>query len=339
MKKDIFRKVSSAKKGIIKLIEEDISNSEKKIQFDENSPDGDEGKLSILNKPARVIHTFQGYHLPVRSEWFEGKTTRPRIRGKGINKGESGEFEYYILAIEPRKKNPLPKYFIIHYKDLINWVKEFNAPRGRNRRERKTWMANVAVSSDGTGYFRWGDEPNNERSNESRIIKFNNLNSLDDKLKDNDYSSSEDADSKYGKGGESDRHKNLKEHVRKNPEIVGLSKDSKHKVRDDVERLFISGDRADVVFVELDEKNKIIKIIAVEIELEGSKKLLVGAYQAIKYAILSAAEESLPLEFGLDKKVRAVLVAHETNYSEVISLCEKYGVGLIKVPESKIISK
>ncbi|MDP6403544.1 MAG: hypothetical protein QF467_08380, partial [SAR202 cluster bacterium] len=71
MKKDIFRKVSSAKKGIIKLIEEDISNSEKKIQFDENSPDGDEGKLSILNKPARVIHTFQGYHLPVRSEWFE----------------------------------------------------------------------------------------------------------------------------------------------------------------------------------------------------------------------------------------------------------------------------
>ena len=116
MKKDLFRSVSSAKRGIIKLIEKDILNSNLQIQFNKNSPDGDEGKVTINNKTARVIHRFQGYHLHVHPEWFKGKMPKPWGRGRGINKGETGEFEYYILAIEPRKEHPEPQYFVIHYK-------------------------------------------------------------------------------------------------------------------------------------------------------------------------------------------------------------------------------
>ena len=57
MEKDLFRSVSSAKKGIIKLIEKDILNSNLQIQFNKNSPDGDEGKVTINNKTARVAIT------------------------------------------------------------------------------------------------------------------------------------------------------------------------------------------------------------------------------------------------------------------------------------------
>ena len=82
-----------------------------------------------------------------------------------------------------------------------------------------------------------------------------------------------------GGSGESDRHKRLKEYVAQHPEIIGLGSSAKANV----EYRFTSGDRADVV---LTGGGAAFTAVEVELELEGAKNLVVGAYQAIKYAIL-----------------------------------------------------
>ena len=55
-----------------------------------------------------------------------------------------------------------------------------------------------------------------------------------------------------------------------------------------------------------------------------------------KYATLCAAEAGLELDFGSGKPVRAVLVAHETDYPEVSEIATKYGVEVISIAESSI---
>lgn len=149
--RDIFRTVSSATKGVLDMIATDLETASSTILFSPESPDGDQSKFSIHGGVARAIHRFQGYHLPVRSEWFDGQSPKPVIN--------KGEFDYYALAIEPKVDDPNPHYLLVHYLKLREWVLEFEAPLGRDWQDSRTWMANVHVFSDGVGYFKWGDEP------------------------------------------------------------------------------------------------------------------------------------------------------------------------------------
>jgi hypothetical protein len=307
----IFRDKSAATRGVLQMIERDLATAESEIQFNRQSPDGDPGKFSVLGATARAIHQFNGYHLPIRQEWFNGDSPKPKIN--------NGEFDYYALAIEPRRIDPQPHYLLVHYLTVRQWVLEFDAPLGNDWRHQKTWMGNVTLLSDGIGYFRWGDEPIGDFGRLSRALALDNVLSV---TPPSSVFNGSVPPSKYGNGGESDAHKNLKQYVAEHPELLGLFQ---YEAR--IERHFTSGDRADIVF-ESDSSN----YAAVEIELSGASNLLIGAHQAIKYAMLCAAEAGLPLEFGPEKAVKAFLVAHQTDYIEVEELARKYGITLVSIP-------
>jgi hypothetical protein len=255
--------------------------------------------------------------MPVRSEWFDGQSPKPVIN--------NGEFDFYALAIKPKVDDQNPHYLLVHYLTVRDWVLEFEAPLGRDWRDSRTWMANVHVFSDGAGYFKWGDEPNGEFGHNSRLVELDNVLSV---TTPNPSGENSGSGHKYGRGGESEAHKALKNYVASHPELLGLT--GVANVR--IERQFTSGDRADIVF----EGESPIHA-AVEIELSGASNLLVGAFQAIKYAMLCAAEAGLPLEFGPDGDVQAFLVAHETEYPEVEVFAAKYGISLISVSPDTVV--
>jgi len=166
-----FGTVGAARDGVVEMITRDIRERGIECEFNQDSPDGDPSKFTINGKVARAIHIYNGYHLPIRLEWFTGDYVLPTVK--------RGEFYYYVFAIEPKLSFdvPDPHYFIVDYLTVRKWVLEFNAPVGRDWRDQKHWMANIRPSSDGTAYFRWGDEPLND-SRRSREINLDNLGEL-----------------------------------------------------------------------------------------------------------------------------------------------------------------
>ncbi len=115
---------------------------------------------------------------------------------------------------------------------------------------------------------------------------------------------------KYGKGGESILHKQLKEYIARNPALIGLS-----NVTSLIEHKFISGDLVDILF----ESNSSEVDTVVEIELNH---VLPGIHQAIKYRALRCSQIGIPLN---SKKVKAVVVAWEFSEQE-IKLCLAYDI-------------
>lgn len=117
---------------------------------------------------------------------------------------------------------------------------------------------------------------------------------------------------KYGKGGESKEHKQLKKDIAKNPDKIGLNKS---EVTADEEHKFITGDMVDILFKPKKGKGNTV----VEIELYNVEP---GIHQAIKYRALRCSELGLTLK---DKNVKAIVVARQFKQPE-IKLCEKYGI-------------
>jgi hypothetical protein len=116
---------------------------------------------------------------------------------------------------------------------------------------------------------------------------------------------------KYGPGGEGKAHKELKEWISKHPEALNLT----DIVSVTVERTFISGDAADVVFTHKSGSHTVVEI--------ETTTPLPGAHQAIKYRALLCAENGLPLDTN---KVKAILVAWSVP-SKVQNFCKNHGVG------------
>ena len=81
-----------------------------------------------------------------------------------------------------------------------------------------------------------------------------------------------------------------------------------------VERRYISGDIADIVFEHFDGSFSVV-----EIETDYPEP---GAYQAIKYRALLCAEEKFPLD---SEKVRAYLVAWFFSES-LLTFCQGYEI-------------
>ncbi len=99
---------------------------------------------------------------------------------------------------------------------------------------------------------------------------------------------------KYGRGGEGEEHKRLKEWVLNHPEIVVRGPVLRHHE----EYRFDSGDRADIVF---DRPGG--KYCVVEVETDYPTP---GAHQALKYRTLKCAEQGLDIK---SSNVEAVVVA------------------------------
>lgn len=122
---------------------------------------------------------------------------------------------------------------------------------------------------------------------------------------------------KYGKGGESQEHKDLKLFIANNPEKIGLKKS---EVKAIVEHKYISGDLVDILFEPIIGVNNTV----VEIELDNVEP---GIHQAIKYRALRCSQLGLPLS---DNRVKATVVAWRFNQSER-DLCKKYDINYVVI--------
>lgn len=307
-----FRTVAAASQAVRSMIGADVGNK-RSVDFDDSSPDGDVGKFSIFGEPARAIHIFNGYHLPIRLEWFEGGVQRPEIN--------RGDFEWYVFAVEPRRENLEPHYVIVNYRRVRQWVLEFDAPLGRNWRDQNHWMATIRSFSDGTAYFRWGDEPRNDYSKPSRFLELDNV------LKVAPGATERTPDfALNGEGGESPEHEALKKYVAGHPELFGLDRSA----RPSVEYLYITGDRVDVLF-----EGGGREVTVIEVELSGASHLMIGVHQAIKYRALSAAERDIP-NVGPGTRVQAFVAAFKARYPETVGVARRYEVGLVEIDPAEL---
>lgn len=102
----------------------------------------------------------------------------------------------------------------------------------------------------------------------------------------------------YGKGGEGENHKKLKEYVYKHPETLGLTGIIERKT----EYVLLSGDRLDVFFV-LNDGSK----VAIEVKPSTSPDadVMRGLYQCVKYKAIMDAEDNV---HGKKANNRAILV-------------------------------
>lgn len=115
---------------------------------------------------------------------------------------------------------------------------------------------------------------------------------------------------KYGPTGEGSEHKQLKEWLANNPARLGY----KDVVEVTVERVFRSGDCADIVW-----RRKDGRYVVVEVETHIPEP---GAYQALKYRCLLCAEMRLELT---SPNVEAWVVARQIPES-VRALCARYDI-------------
>ena len=115
---------------------------------------------------------------------------------------------------------------------------------------------------------------------------------------------------KYGPTGEGSEHKRLKEWLANNPARLGYE----DVVEVTVERVFRSGDCADIVWRREDGR-----YVVVEVETYFPEP---GAYQALKYRCLLCAEMGLDLT---SPNVEAWVVAREIPEG-VRALCTRYGI-------------
>ncbi|MEE8077107.1 MAG: hypothetical protein V3T60_15980 [Candidatus Binatia bacterium] len=117
---------------------------------------------------------------------------------------------------------------------------------------------------------------------------------------------------KYGSGGESPEHRRLKEYVARRPWLLNLPGD----LRGECEYQFLTGDRADIVFV---RDKRVYAIVEVETARSDAE---VGMYQAVKYRCLAAASLLKRLD---TRGVRAFLIAPRL-LPEVRRQCKRFEV-------------
>ena len=121
---------------------------------------------------------------------------------------------------------------------------------------------------------------------------------------------------KYGRGGESPAHKQLKDWCANHPGELGLS--NVRTVPGTKERSFICGDSADVMFEMTGNRYAVL-----EVETDTPKP---GAHQALKYKTLLCAEKEIPVT---SDDVTAILVAWKIP-PDVRSFCDFYGITCVE---------
>lgn len=312
--------VAEAKNLVLDGIIRDLPNSVVSGVLDPHSPDPtDPGKFMLAGEPARVIHHFSGWHVPIDLAWFQGSFEKPRINRL--------PFHWYVFAIPTFDRYRRPHYLICDYLQMREWVLEFSAPKGNDHRDHSDWLVNVHVdvglSNETQAYFRWGDEPL-EWTRPSRIVCIDNALTL---LKYKLWPQGKGIYvGTHGEGGESEAHRRLKLYVAQHPAMLDLRPDAVFEM----EHEFCTGDRVDLLF----ENHRPVRAV-VEAELGGEMNLIVGVHQAIKYRSLAAAEKTYPLD---SPKVKAFVVAYEPGGEEVRALARGYDVGLLSVEPAKVLA-
>ncbi len=148
------------------------------------------------------------------------------------------------------------------------------------------------------------------------------LNHLGIELKSNhDYSPLLNALSNHRHGaGESPYHKQFKEYISKNPQILDLPKNIRNG---EIEQFLPSGDVADVLFVH----GKDWIIAEVKSRISDTADIYRGLYQCVKYRAVAEAFQS---EKGLQPSCRVVLVLEKEFPVELIELKNLLGIEVIE---------
>lgn len=169
--------IKEAKSQILDLLHIDLDESEYKGIIDKTPSDyKDIGKFLLLNKPARVIHRYNGWNIPINLDWFAGIDKFPIINNES--------FYWYAFAIPQYAGFRSKHYYICDYLQIKTWVEDFHAPLGIDHQDQRYWRANFKLyspqSSEELGYFFWGDEKIQNQENNSRIIKLDNIQDIVD---------------------------------------------------------------------------------------------------------------------------------------------------------------
>lgn len=308
--------VADAKRLVIDLIFRDVGSSPLAVAFDPASPDGDVGKFQIDGRPARAIHHFDGWYVPINLQWFDGGYDAPKIN--------RGPFHWYVFAIPQRGALTREHYLICDYLQMRDWVLDFAAPLGRDHRDHRSWRADLRVFLDDpeerSGYFRWGDEPVEATASPGRVFELNNAATL------GHTDLTGERVGVFGPGGESSAHRRLKLYVANHALDFGMS----DAATAHVEHRFRTGDRVDIMF-----QNHWPKRTVVEIEVAGEQNVCTGIHQAIKYRSLAEVEGGYNRS---SPTVRSLVVAYDTAYPSASALAERYEVDLVSVDSNRVLA-
>jgi len=314
-------KVSEAKALVFDGMFKDILHAGLSILVDHRSPDSsDPGKFMLAGKAARVVHHYDGWHVPINLSWFEGSLDQPTI--------QDGQFHWYVFAIPTLGRLARPHYLICDYLQIREWVLQFGAPLGRDHKHHKDWRADIRVdrglSNETQAYFRWGDEPIGEWLYPNRIVRLDNIGAAANEHRITELGFHIGS---TGAGGESEAHRRLKLFVAQNPALLSLSANAVSEV----EHRFITGDVVDVLF----KNHGPLRTVA-EIEVSGTENIIVGIHQAIKYRSLAAAESQIGIYEMQDP--RAHVVSYEDVAQEARDLAGAYNVNLLTVDKNAVLA-
>ena len=308
-------KVSEAKEMVLSLMLSDLTDSDSTVLLSPQSPDGDEGKFLIDGKPARAIHHYDGWYVPINLGWFTRSLDPPVINGTG--------FHWYVFAVPKRNRYLVDHYFLCDYLQMRDWVLDLTAPLGNDHRDHRNWRADLRLYPSSPieheGYFRWGDEPPGVDDRPGRVFELDNVCTLGDPIPTGGHIGT------YGPGGESAAHRLLKLYVATHPSELGFSPEAKPHV----EYSFATGDRVDLLF-----ENHHPDRTVVEVEIEGEQNVAVGVLQAIKYRSLAAVDAGYPLLTG---RVGSLVVAYKTDYPKAVNPAERYEVSLKSVDRELVL--
>lgn len=159
-------KVIEAKRQVLELIERDIEETGASIELNPEPPGSDVGKFVLAGEPARAIQPYNGFHLKINLDWFEGSEEPPRINQE--------PFYWYVFALAEAPPSPITHYFICSYHQLREFVLDFDAPLGDDHRDHSDWHGRIDHLGEEEGLFVWGDEEPSELD-ESRVIPLNNV--------------------------------------------------------------------------------------------------------------------------------------------------------------------
>ena len=309
-------RVGEARDLVIDLMERELLHHPGLVDFDPRPPGRDTGKFMLAGKPARVIHHFSGWFLPINREWFAGSFDPPKIRGE--------TFFWYVFAIMRRGSMKRDHYFICDYLQMRDWVLGFDAPLGNDHRDHGTWRSDLRVypedPDERTGYFRWGDEPVQSVPLPDRVIALDNLATL------SELTVSEQRIGVFGTGGEQAAHRLLKLYVANNGAQFGLSDNAIALI----EHRFRTGDRVDVMFQNHEPERTVV-----EIEVAGEQNICTGIHQAIKYRSLAEVEGGFVPRAST---VRSAVIAYDVEYEPARQLADRYEVDLIGVDPKLVLA-
>jgi hypothetical protein len=120
-------------------------------------------------------------------------------------------------------------------------------------------------------------------------------------------------------GGETDAHKALKRYVANNPDVVGLSVETKA----DIEYQLLSGDWLDVSF----RTKKVWTAVEVKSRTSNEADIARGVFQCVKYL---AVMEAILIAKSKPVNARALLVVEGRLSSTLVALKNKLGVEVIE---------